>query len=236
MRRFRTASPSPRRRRRGPCRRAPAPGGPTTAASRPRTSVRDSFISSWRWLPMTAAACWTSAWCWRCASSIACWIWTFGSAYSSILAPNSAIRYLQPLTNGFAISAVLSQPSSYAPVDPRQAVRAPLRDSCRDASRYRRMPLHRRRRARRRHAASGSIFTTARICLASPYAFRAIRADRARGRSDRDGVATTAVRRPDVARGAQRRLERAVLADGDRRRRRRPRDGVRCGRPPPWAA
>jgi hypothetical protein len=68
---------------------------------------RDSFISSWRWLPMTAAACCTRAWCWRCASSIACWICTFGSAYSSILAPNSAIRYLQPLTNGFAIAVPL---------------------------------------------------------------------------------------------------------------------------------
>src|SRR2546429_296673 len=64
---------------------------------------RDSFISSWRWFPITAAACWTSAWCCRWASSIACWICTFGSAYSSILAPNSAIRYRQPLTNGFAI-------------------------------------------------------------------------------------------------------------------------------------
>ena len=53
---------------------------------------RDSFISSWRWLPITAAACCTRAWCWRCASSIACWICTFGSAYSSIFAPKSAIR------------------------------------------------------------------------------------------------------------------------------------------------
>ena len=36
------------------------------------------------------------AWCWRCASSIACWICTFGSACSSILAPNEAIRYSSP--------------------------------------------------------------------------------------------------------------------------------------------
>src|SRR3954452_9579880 len=52
---------------------------------------------------MTAAACCTSAWCVRCASSTACWICTFGSAYSSIFAPNSAIRYLKPLVKGFAI-------------------------------------------------------------------------------------------------------------------------------------
>ena len=53
---------------------------------------RFSFISSCRWLPMTAAACWDRAACWRCASSMACWICTFGSACSSILELNSAIR------------------------------------------------------------------------------------------------------------------------------------------------
>src|SRR5690606_33366360 len=69
------------------------------------TSVmwRDRRISSWRWLPITAAACLTRVWCCCFASSIACWIWILGSAYSSILAPNSAMRYLQPLTNGLAI-------------------------------------------------------------------------------------------------------------------------------------
>ena len=67
-------------------------------------SWRFSFISSWRWLPITAAACWDSAWCCRCASSMACWICTFGSACSSIFDENDAIRYFQNFTNGLAIS------------------------------------------------------------------------------------------------------------------------------------
>ncbi|SLI00548.1 Uncharacterised protein [Mycobacteroides abscessus subsp. abscessus] len=67
------------------------------------SSCRLSFISSWRWLPMTDAACCERAWCWRWASSIACWICTFGSACSSILESKRAIRYFQALTNGLAI-------------------------------------------------------------------------------------------------------------------------------------
>src|SRR4051794_40970315 len=57
---------------------------------------------------------------------MACWICTLGSAYSSILAPKSAIRYFQLLTNGFAISALsphtVAQPA--APRAPGGAVRA----------------------------------------------------------------------------------------------------------------
>ena len=108
-----------RRPRRGPGR--PATSAWRAEACRFSTSVicRVSFISSWRWLPITAAACWTSAWCCRCASSIACWICTFGSAYSSIFAPNSAIRYFQPLTNGFAM---LSCPLCGIPVTRSPAI------------------------------------------------------------------------------------------------------------------
>src|SRR5436190_14842172 len=40
---------------------------------------------------------------------MACWICTFGSACSSILEPKRAMRYFQPLTNGFAIVRVLSR-------------------------------------------------------------------------------------------------------------------------------
>src|SRR5215207_4658817 len=64
---------------------------------------RDSFISSWRWLPITAAACRDSPSCWRCASSIACWIWTLGSARSSTCAPNQDMKYFQAFTNGLAM-------------------------------------------------------------------------------------------------------------------------------------
>ena len=68
---------------------------------------RASFISSWRWLPMTAAACCVSCWCWRCASSIACWIWIFGSLCSSSLPDSSAMTYFQPRTRGLAIVVLL---------------------------------------------------------------------------------------------------------------------------------
>src|SRR5690606_41773251 len=75
--------------------------GATLAAAAPAVdtpALHDAlpiFISSCRWLPITAAACWDSAWCCRWASSMACWICTFGSAYSSTLDENSAIRYFQ---------------------------------------------------------------------------------------------------------------------------------------------
>ena len=68
-------------------------------------SWRFSRISSWRWLPITCAACWVSAWCCRWASSMACWICTFGSAYSSTLELNSAIRYFHALANGLAMTS-----------------------------------------------------------------------------------------------------------------------------------
>jgi hypothetical protein len=70
-------------------------------------SWRLSFISSWRWLPITAAACWESAWCWRCASSMACWICTLGSAYSSTFDENNAIRYFQAFVKPLAICSAL---------------------------------------------------------------------------------------------------------------------------------
>jgi hypothetical protein len=65
---------------------------------------RRSFISSWRWLPMTAAACWVSRWWECCASSMACWIWIRGSACSSSLPDSKARKYFQPRTNGLAMS------------------------------------------------------------------------------------------------------------------------------------
>jgi hypothetical protein len=65
---------------------------------------RASFISSWRWLPMTAAACWVSRWWECCASSMACWIWIRGSACSSSLPDSKARKYFQPRTNGLAMS------------------------------------------------------------------------------------------------------------------------------------
>src|ERR1700760_4434020 len=66
-------------------------------------NCRLSRISSWRWLPITCAACCVSAWWVRWASSMACWIWILGSACSSIFELNSAMTYFHALTNGLAM-------------------------------------------------------------------------------------------------------------------------------------
>ena len=91
-------------RRRGPGRRAPAPAGRCPAASRPRTSAGTASSpagAGCRSPPRPAAPAPGAAAArprWPAGSAPS------GSAYSSILAPKSAIRYFQPLTNGFAIS------------------------------------------------------------------------------------------------------------------------------------
>src|SRR6478672_11734533 len=54
---------------------------------------------------------------------MACWIWILGSAYSSILDENEAMRYFQAFTNGLAISSAASRRHQSAAIEQSCALR-----------------------------------------------------------------------------------------------------------------
>ena len=104
------------------------------ACSRSTSDIcRDSFISSWRWLPITAAACRDSPSCWRWASSIACWIWILGSACSSTCAPNQDMKYFQAFTNGLAMVRGSSCPAAHPTVRRCRCPSCQVAGGCADA-------------------------------------------------------------------------------------------------------